>query len=120
MLNAYYAYKRPTWGNKVTLILRFTNFKKMCEKQIEKKLRVEIGKLGGIAIKLQSQYYTGLPDRMILMPGGRIRFAEIKTTGKKPTPRQKIVHQELRGLGFQVDAIDDEAGLQKFLEELEC
>ena len=120
MLNAYYAYKRPTWGNKVTLILGFTNFKKMGEKQIEKKLRIEVGKRNGIAVKLQSQYYTGLPDRMILMPGGRIRFAEIKTAGKKPTPRQKIVHQELRGLGFRVDVIDDEAGLQKFLEGLEC
>ena len=98
----------------------FTNFKKMGEKQIEKKLRIEVGKLNGIAMKLQSQYYTGLPDRMILMPGGRIRFAEIKTTGKKPTPRQKIVHQELRGLGFRVDVIDDEVGLQRFLEELAC
>lgn len=92
----------------------------MNEKKIEKKLRLEVDKLGGIAIKLQSQYYTGLPDRMILMPGGRIRFAEIKTTGKKPTPRQNIVHQELRGLGFQVDVIDNEAGLQRFLEELAC
>lgn len=92
----------------------------MTEKQIEKKLRIEVGKLNGVAVKLQSQYYTGLPDRMILMPGGRIRFAEIKTTGKNPTPRQKIVHQELRGLGFQVDVIDDETGLMKFLEELTC
>lgn len=92
----------------------------MGEKQIEKKLRVEVGRLNGVAVKLQSQYYTGLPDRMILMPGGRIRFAEIKTTGKKPTPRQKIVHQELRSLGFQVDVIDSEVGLQRFLEELAC
>lgn len=91
----------------------------MTEKQIEMKLRLGVEKLNGIALKLQSQYYTGLPDRMILMPGGRIRFAEIKTTGKNPTPRQKIVHQELRGLGFQVDVIDSEEGLQRFLEDLE-
>lgn len=92
----------------------------MDEKKIEKKLRVEIGKLGGLAIKLQSQYYTGLPDRMILMPGGVIRFAEIKTTGKKATARQTIVHEELRDLGFKVEVIDDEPGLQKFLEGLIC
>ena len=120
MLNAYSIYMRHTWGNRVTQKILFTNFKKMGEKQIEKKLRIEVGKLNGIAVKLQSQYYTGLPDRMILMPGGRIRFAEIKTTGKKPTPRQKIVHQELRSLGFQVDVIDSEEGLQRFLEELTC
>lgn len=92
----------------------------MNEKKIEKKLRVEIEKLGGLAIKLQSQYYTGLPDRMILMPQGRISFAEIKTTGKKTTARQAIVHGELRDLGFKVEVIDDEASLQKFLEGLTC
>lgn len=92
----------------------------MGEKQIEKKLRMEVEKMDGIAVKLQSQYYTGLPDRMILMPGGKIRFVELKTTGKKSTPRQKIVHRELVGLGFQVNVIDDEAGLQKFLEDLVC
>lgn len=92
----------------------------MNEKKIEKKLRLEVDKLGGIAIKLQSQYYTGLPDRMILMPGGRIRFAEIKTTGKRATARQTIVHEELRDLGFKVDVIDDEAGLRNLLNELIC
>ena len=92
----------------------------MDEKKIEKKLRVEIEKLGGLAIKLQSQYYTGLPDRMILMPKGGISFAEIKTTGKKVTARQAIVHEELRSLGFQVEVIDDEPGLQKFLNDLKC
>ena len=92
----------------------------MNEKKIEKKLRIEIGKLGGLAIKLQSQYYTGLPDRMILMPKGKISFAEIKTTGKKATARQAVVHAELRDLGFKVDVIDDEEGLQKFLNDLKC
>lgn len=92
----------------------------MNEKKIEKKLRIEVEKLGGLAIKLQSQYYTGLPDRMILMPGGVIRFAEIKTTGKKATARQAIVHEKLRDLGFKVEVIDDETGLQKFLEGLIC
>lgn len=92
----------------------------MNEKKIEKKLRIEVEKLGGLAIKLQSQYYTGLPDRMILMPKGKISFAEIKTTGKKVTARQAIVHEELRDLDFKVEVIDDEAGLQKFLEGLIC
>lgn len=92
----------------------------MGEKQIEKKLRMGVGKLNGIAVKLQSQYYTGLPDRMILMPGGKIFFVEIKTTGKKPTSRQLIVHRELRALGFNVDVIDSEVGLQNFLKALGC
>lgn len=92
----------------------------MNEKKIEKKLRVEVEKLGGLAIKLQSQYYTGLPDRLILMPKGKISFAEIKTTGKKATVRQAVVHAELQDLGFKVEVIDDEPGLQKFLNDLKC
>lgn len=90
----------------------------MREKQIEKKLRVGVEKLNGLAIKLQSQYYTGLPDRMILMPGGYISFVEVKTTGKKPTRRQEAAHRKLADLGFIVDVIDDEDGLRDFLDAL--
>ncbi len=92
----------------------------MNEKKIEKKLRIEVEKLGGLAIKLQSQYFTGLPDRLILIPGGVIRFAEIKTTGENLRPRQKVVHALLRRLGFIVEVIDDDPGLQKFLNDLKC
>lgn len=92
----------------------------MGEKEIEKKLRVGVEKLRGLALKLTSPYFTGMPDRMILMPGGRIFFVELKTTGKKPTKRQAIVHEVLRGLGFLVDVIDDEIGLQNFLNKMKC
>lgn len=90
----------------------------MNEKLIEKKLREKVKQLGGIAIKFSSFTFTGFPDRIVLMPGGRIWFAELKTTGKSLLPRQKIVIPMLRQLGFQVRVIDDEEGLQSFLEEI--
>ena len=84
------------------------------EKLIEKKLRVQIKKMGGLALKLESQHFTGLPDRMILMPEGKIYFVETKSTGDKPRKRQLLVHEQLRGLGFSVDVIDDLKGLDRF------
>jgi hypothetical protein len=87
------------------------------EKLLESKLAAAIRALGGWSLKLWSVSVTGLPDRMVLMPGGVIRFVELKSTGKKPTPRQLVVHSQLRQLGFDVDVIDTEQQLQQFLNQ---
>jgi hypothetical protein len=91
----------------------------MNEKLIERKIVKHVKKLGGLPIKLFSAWFTGLPDRLVLLPGARIWFAEIKTTGKNLTVRQKIVMGVLQKLGFSVDVIDDELTLQNFLNKLE-
>lgn len=90
----------------------------MNEKLIERNLRKGVKAKGGEALKLLSPYFTGLPDRIVLMPRGRIRFAEIKTTGKKLSPRQVIVIDWLRKMGFDVSVIDTEELLNEFLNEL--
>lgn len=91
----------------------------MNEKLIERKLREEVKKRGGFALKLFSPYFTGLPDRIILLRGARTAFAEIKTTGKKPTDRQIAVHGELKRLGFKVEVIDSEKSLSDFFKWVE-
>lgn len=58
-------------------------------------------------IKLLSTFVKGLPDRMVICHGGYVGFAEIKTTGEKPTKIQSYVHEKLRALGFTVFVIDD-------------
>lgn len=73
--------------------------KKTSEKLLERKLREAIKKLGGKALKFSSPYETGYPDRLILMPGGRTYWAELKTTGKKPTEKQLLRQLELRSSG---------------------
>ena len=83
------------------------------EKVLEAGFRKEIEALGGMALKLSSQLHRGLPDRLVLMPGGLAFFAEIKTTGKKPTGLQKHCHAQLRDLGFEVYVIDSTASLEK-------
>jgi hypothetical protein len=90
----------------------------MNEKLIEKKIREGVKKRGGIAIKFTSPGFTGVPDRLILMPTGRMWFVETKSTGRKLTPRQELVGLQLSDLGFNVKVVDDELSLQKFLSEL--
>lgn len=90
----------------------------MNEKLIEHKLREQTKHLGGLALKFSSSYHRGMPDRLILMPNGKIGFAEIKTTGKKPTGLQKVAHKQLRELGFKVEVIDKPEQIEEFLNEL--
>lgn len=90
----------------------------MNEKALEKKLREKIKKMGGIAIKFSSPHYTGMPDRIILMPKERIYFVELKTTGKKPTERQKKVMFDLQTMGFSVYIVNDERSFNQFMEEV--
>lgn len=88
------------------------------EKLIEKKLKNEVEKLGGMAVKFSSSFYTGMPDRIVLMPGGKIGFVETKSEGKKTTPRQNVVIGILRSLGFNVDIIDNLETLDKYIKSL--
>lgn len=97
----------------------FTNYFKMdSEKLIEKTLNAEVKSLGGWSLKLLCQFVTGLPDRLVLLPGGIIFFAEIKSTGKKPTAVQRLVHEKLRRLGFRVEVIDSLKQLNQILNNL--
>lgn len=91
----------------------------MNEKLIEKKLRDEVRQRGGLALKFTSPSFTGVPDRLVLMPGGQAGFAEIKTTGKKLTERQEVVKEMLEKLGFPVYVIDGQESLNGFLKSIE-
>ena len=83
------------------------------EKYLERMLVNRIKAINGLCLKLLCSHFTGLPDRMCLLPGGKIFFAEIKTTGFTPSPRQKWVKNKLSQLGFNVYIIDNSLLLKK-------
>ena len=87
------------------------------EKKLERKLNQDIKNLGGLSIKLLSSQVTGLPDRLCLLPGGRLFFVEVKTTGKKPNKIQDFVHRQFRALGFVVAVIDTTEKLNNLLND---
>lgn len=88
------------------------------EKVLEKKLSEAIKKAGGLSIKLISIHFIGLPDRLCLLPKGRLFFIEMKTTGKKPSKIQNIVHAKLDALGFPVLVIDTTQKINDFIKTL--
>ena len=90
------------------------------EKQIEQKLVTETRKKGGLAVKFVYPGYAGMPDRLVLLPGGKLAFVEVKAPGKKPRMLQVKRHEKLRELGFQVfvlDATEDIPGLLETIAE---
>lgn len=89
---------------------------KESEKTLEARLRQEVEKRGGMAVKLSSQMHRGLPDRMVLLPYGAVHFVELKSTGKKPTLLQRHCHKKLVGLGHMVWIIDRTEALEDFLQ----
>ena len=90
----------------------------MREKQIEQKLVSAVKKLGGIAPKFMSHGLDGMPDRIVLLPGGHMAFVEVKAMGCKPRPLQLARHGMLRRLGFRVYVVDSLEQIGGILDEI--
>ena len=90
----------------------------MREKTIEQKLVKAVKAVGGIALKLTCPGWGGVPDRLILLPGGRVAFVEVKAPGEQPRPLQLARHRLLRGLGFKVYVLDGVEQIQQILKEI--
>lgn len=90
----------------------------MKETEIEKKLVRKVKAKGGIAPKFVSPSYAGMPDRLVLLPGGVFAFAELKAPGMKPRPLQVSRHRMLRDLGFKVYVIDGTEQIEEVLNGL--
>ena len=90
----------------------------MQEIYIENKLVKAVKEMEGIALKFVSPGLDGMPDRLVLLPMGRIAFVEVKSPGKKPRPLQLARHEMLRKLGFKVFVLDDATDIEKILKEI--
>ena len=90
----------------------------MIEKIIEKKLVTEAKKAGGLAPKFVSPGWDGVPDRIVLLPDGKIGFVELKSPGKKMRPLQVRRKKQLESLGFKVFCIDGTDQIKEVLDEI--
>ena len=85
------------------------------EKTIEAYLRERVKAAGGLALKLVCPGWTGGPDRLVVLPEGRVFLAETKATGKTPTKKQLYRHQQLRALGFRVYVPDSRTAVDEMM-----
>ena len=92
---------------------------KLYERTIEQKLAARVKAMGGIAPKFTSPGFDGMPDRLVLLPSGRIGFVELKAPGRKARPLQLARHRLLRRLGFKVYVIDGIEQIDSVLEEID-
>lgn len=94
----------------------------MLEKDVEQKLHKGVKGLkhGALCLKFVSPGFTGVPDRLILLPGATAIFVETKKPGKKERARQEYVQGLLRALGFEVySTVDNKAYVQDILKRCE-
>ena len=88
------------------------------EKDIERYFKAQLEKRGAIVWKFVSPGQTGVPDRVVLLPGGRVVFAEMKAPGQKPRPLQRAVFARMARAGHPVYIIDSREAVKRFMEEV--
>lgn len=78
----------------------------MRESEVEKQFVEAVRAVGGQALKFTSQSMNGVPDRLVLLLGGKCAFVELKAPGKQMRILQRKRRQQLEALGFPVFCVD--------------
>ncbi len=92
----------------------------MLEKTVEAYLVERVRALGGTAYKFTSPARASVPDRIVILPPGRIFFVEVKRPGGKLTRGQEREHEHLRRLGADVRVLDSIGAINSFLNEVQA
>lgn len=90
------------------------------EKKLEQRLVKVVERNGGMCWKFISPGTPGVPDRICLLPGGRIIFVEMKAEWGRMANIQKYRKDQLTRLGYDARTIKGETQLQNFIQELEA
>ncbi len=91
----------------------------MLESNIEKTLKEKLRILGCLVIKCNVEGMAGMPDRLVLIPGGHSVFVELKREGGKPRPLQQHRISELNRLGFDALYINSIEQVLDFVDAVE-
>lgn len=99
--------KKQSGGKKRTQqSIPYREEESMRESKVEQFFVDAVKKAGGLALKFTSQSMNGVPDRLVLLPGGKAAFVELKAPGKQMRPQQKKRRKQLAALGFPVLCVD--------------
>lgn len=90
----------------------------MREADLEARLVRGVKAVGGVAYKFVSPGSVGVPDRLVVLPGGKIVFVELKAEDGRLSRMQVYQNAQLRGLGADVRVVKGAAGVEEFLDWL--
>jgi hypothetical protein len=88
------------------------------ERDIEGYLVREVGRVGGLCLKLDSSTTKGIQDRLLLLPGANVVFVEMKKPGGRVGVLQQVRKKQIERLGFKSVVVWDREGVDRLLETL--
>lgn len=91
----------------------------MRESAVEKHLTRHVERRGGRCLKWTSPGRSSVPDRILLFPGGRVAFVEVKAPKKTPRQKQLRELQKLNDMGFRAAWLDSTEAVDRFIAKLE-
>jgi len=86
------------------------------ERDVESYLKSQLTGLGCLFLKWVSPGNDGVPDRILIMPSGRICFVEVKTETGRMTGLQWFWQKKLRGFGCSAVTVYGMTGAKEFIE----
>ena len=90
----------------------------MLERTLERILVRAVKAMGGFSPKLVSPGTDGMPNRLVLFPGGKLAFVEMKAPGMQMRPLQVRRKGQLEALGFRVYCVDRLEQIGGVLDEI--
>lgn len=96
---------------------------KESEKAIERYLKQEMTKIGGLCYKFTSPNRKGVPDRIAIFPPlvqgspGPVWWIEVKSTGQKLTPLQEVELRNIARVGQLVMVLDRKEGVDMLIKK---
>jgi len=89
------------------------------EKDVETYLKKQVEGRGGKCLKFPAVYEEGIPDRLVILPQGRIAFVELKRPkGGKLSAIQKYQIEGLKALGCKVFVLKNYKEIDEMLKEM--
>lgn len=107
-------------GNFNTLKNFCNYFERICmrEREVESYLIKKVRDMGMACMKFIPDQVNGMPDRMVLLPGSRVLWVELKTKGGKLSEIQKLRHAELKKLGHDVVVVWNKEQVDELVQSL--
>ncbi len=88
------------------------------ESSLERRFAKAVRRSGGMAFKFVSPGFDGMPDRLVVMPGGKAAFVEVKAAGERPRRLQAARHRMLEALGMRVFVLDGDGQIGGIIDAI--